>query len=123
VEKPVENVENYEFSTGILIVSTPPPSCGKEAVSGLHNTPECHSLLVLRHRHAEDSSCQNETKKLGCCEKMLSKTGLPPAFQKNICANQTKKFSVSSCPCWKYFSGKHFTTGGILCPEKWKSAV
>ena len=74
VENSVENVENYEFSTGILTFPTSPPPCGKPGFPGLHNTGSGCLIVVLRYRQAEVSSCQKREKKLVSCEKMLSKT-------------------------------------------------
>jgi hypothetical protein len=117
VEKPVDNVENYEFSTGILLFSPSAPPCGKPFGSGLHNTISGCPENVLRHRPAEGSFRKKRKKKLGTCEKMLSKIVCARNPTGYFCEKQTKIILVSTSVHWKYFS-YHHKPGGTPCREK-----
>ena len=58
VEKPVENVENSQLSTGILPFSNDAAGCGKHGLSGFHNTeffrhPGCYVTVSSEKIPAE----------------------------------------------------------------------
>ena len=103
VEKPVENVENYWFSTGIFLFIFPRPTVEKSC-AGLHKTGYKSVTSILRNRPDGCSSRGKTEKMLMFSEKMLSNPGITPCSPKNLCAKPTKSTDVSSFPLWKYFS-------------------
>ena len=108
MEKSVENVENYWFSTGIpfLWILT---SVWKSVHTGLHNIGYNPVTSALRYRQIPTSFLRKEEKKFSFLKKMLSKTVSPPFPSENFCADSPKSIRVSFSRRWKYFSYHVFT--------------
>jgi hypothetical protein len=99
VDKVVDNVENSQLSTGILIFSI-----------SSHSPHTMHTLMhkqrfsrrddALRYRLSRKTVCQNRAEKLELSEKPPSKSVAESFVQKNICGNQRKAFGVRHQALW-----------------------
>ena len=117
VEKLVENVENYGFSTGIPLLSKTRPSCGKVCIPpciipGKVSEGACYVTAALPGFSGKISDKSLQIVKIRC--HFLFPFG---AARKIFVKNRQRTFWVSTLRRREYFSYP-ISTGGTPCREK-----
>ena len=117
VENSVENVENYELSTGISLLWKKPPACGKVCIPGCITRPPAENSgcyvtarsTALTHKVRQKSL---QIVKFPCQFLSPSETSL-----KFFVKNSQNIFSVSSGSSWEYCLYRSYSTGPNRIPS------
>jgi len=103
VEKPVENVENSELSTGILPLSGFSPACGKGCITGCIFHPRSGKPLCYVTAATGAGGVKRMGKSLQnvkfSCQNLSALETVPKFFVKN----RQNFFRVSFPSLWEYF--------------------